>query len=228
MLIDDALEEIDYSISVKSSYMNFNGDIVPRVTDILSKTIHSDALMVWSNHLGFKHLDYKKELAKAADYGSEAHQAIESYLASKVTCDNISFKAFVLWYESLIENHVVEILGSEETLVCKYFGGTYDLLLRIDGRIYLVDFKTSNMITSKYFMQLAAYRYMIYNIKNINIDGCVILQLCKTAEDFNEYTLDFSVDDHYQFIEACSQCFLSLVYAYYNTRHVEEMYKSIF
>ena len=38
----------------------------------------------------------------------------------------------------------------EETITCPYFGGTYDFLVEINGRNWLIDFKTSNHIGYKY------------------------------------------------------------------------------
>ena len=45
---------------------NYNNIPVPRVTEILSKTIHEDYIVKWANYLGFKHLNYQDELDKYA------------------------------------------------------------------------------------------------------------------------------------------------------------------
>ena len=37
-----------------STYYNDDGVMVPRVTEVISTMIHSDALMYWANSLGFK------------------------------------------------------------------------------------------------------------------------------------------------------------------------------
>lgn len=228
-MIKQALESINFNINIKNTTYSYDGINVPRVTEILSKMIHEDYLMSWSNYLGFKRIKYKDELNKAATIGSDTHSAIDEYLKNKEENKyNVSFQAFLLWWNMLILNNNVEIIGQEETLVCQWFGGTYDLLLKINDKIYLIDFKTSNHITYKYFLQLAAYRHMIYINKNINIDGCIILQLDKKDVTFEEFVLDFSNIDHYNFIEQCLQSFLSLVYSYYNISYTENLYKQIF
>ena len=51
--------------------------------------------------------------------------------------------------------------------------------MRINGKIYLIDFKTSNHVTYKYYLQLAAYSKVLREKENINIDGVIILQLNK-------------------------------------------------
>jgi predicted RecB family nuclease len=111
---------------------------------------------------------------------------------------------------------------------CQWFGGTLDALLKIGNSIYLVDFKTSNHITYKYFLQLAAYRYMLRVIEGINIDGVIVLQLDKDEPGFNEYLLNFYIQQHLEFINHCETTFLSLLYGYYNIQQSERMFKTIF
>lgn len=230
LLIEQALsEEINnYSTETVESSYTFNNRKVPRVTDILSKTIHEEYLMTWANSLGFKRIRYRDELNRAAAMGTRTHSAIEHFLKNKEISDNIGFQSFLLWWNDITANNTVEIVGEEEKLVCEYYGGTYDLLLRINARYFLVDFKTSNHVSFKYFLQTSAYRYMIYTNKQIVLDGVIILQLDKESESYEEYVLDFSIPEQYNFIESCFKTFLSLVYAYYNTEYIREEYKTLF
>ena len=112
-------------------------------------------------------------------------------------------------------------------MTCKWFGGTYDLLVKINGRLFLVDFKTSNHVTEKYFLQLAAYVYMLA-LKGIFVEGVIVLQLSKEVSEFNEYILDFSYPNHFSFMENCTRAFLSLVYAYYNVNQIQAQFKTLF
>ena len=227
-LIKESFNE-DYPVKVKPDHSyNYFGTNVPSVTTILSRCIHEDYLMYWANSLGFKRKRYSDEINKAATAGTEGHNSIENYLTDGTDNGNICLQGFLLWWDILNQNHKVEILGMEVPLVLSYCGGTYDLLLKIDDRIFLVDFKTSNHLSYKYFIQLAAYRHMLYKAKNINIDGCLILQLDKNNPGFNEQVLDFSINSHYQFIEQCAFTFISLVLAYYNINKTEIMWKNIF
>lgn len=230
--ISKALESMDYfPNTITSTYYNREGQRVPRVTEILSRTIHSDGLMYWANSLGFRGIRYREALNNAADMGTEAHAAIEKYLKEKLeTTDNIPFLAFMEWYNIITKDYKLsfEVIYSEHSLVCDWFGGTLDLLVRIDGRLFLVDFKTSNHVTFNYFLQMAAYRYMLKIVERINIDGIIVLQLNKLEPEFNEYMLDFRNLAHIDFINRCEETFLSLVYAYYNITRVEERFKTVF
>lgn len=227
MLIEDCLDELSKELDTNSkTQYEYEGKKVPRVTEILSKTIASDALLYWANGLGFKHKRYKDELEKAANIGTIAHNEIENFFKNSIIGKSISFKAFMRWYEPIKDKF--ELIAAEEKLVCKYFGGTFDMLAKIDGKIYLIDFKTSNHVTFKYMLQLAAYRYMLYYTRGINIDGVLILQLSKTSETFTEYVLNLAIQENYIFMENCTRTFLSLVYAYYNTNYIENEYRRFF
>ena len=82
----------------------YNGKSVPRVTEVISKMIHEDAIVTWANNLGFRHMRYKDVLNEAAQYGSKTHKAIEEYLKEQKSFSNNSFQAFQKWWLNLIEN----------------------------------------------------------------------------------------------------------------------------
>ena len=232
MIIEQALNEIKtYPKENSDRYYNDEGIPVPRVTQILSAMMHSDTLLYWANSLGFRRIKYRDAINEASQIGTKAHNAIERFLRDEATDEdlrNISFQAFKAWYDIFTINNIsFEVIGMEQKLTCRWFGVTYDLLARIGGRIFLVDFKTSNHITEKYFLQLSAYVYMLA-LKGIVVEGVIVLQLSKESDCFNEYTLDFSIPSHFQFMENCTKSFLSLVYAYYNVAQVRSQFTSLF
>jgi len=231
--IIDILNDSDTSfINTKSStYHNNEGKSVPRVTEILSTMIHSDALMYWANALGFKGMKYKEALSAAAKIGTAAHHAIERFLKEKLqNLTNIPFLGFLMWYNIITQEKglPIQIIYIEHTITCQWFGGTLDALMLIGNRLYLVDFKTSNHVTYKYFLQLAAYRYMLRVMEGIIVDGVIVLQFDKDDPGFNEYLLDFSIQQHLEFINHCETTFLSLVYGFFNIKRAEDMHKDIF
>ena len=228
----DSVQSID---ELDSSY-TYNGIIVPRVTKILSKCIHSDSLMYWANSLGFKRQSYSKTLETAANIGHHAHENIDKFLIddtyeaieSSIPYQSYNaYQSFLKWFATVNTIASVKVIFHEKQLTCKYFGGTLDGLYEINGKIYLVDYKTSNHITFKYCLQLAAYRYMLRNELGIEIDGCIILQLAKEEVSYNEFVLNFNNIDHLNFINDCELTFLSLVFAYFNINKIENDYKNI-
>lgn len=215
--------------SPKYSRYTYNNHGVPSVTELLG-FIDSQGLIDWANAIGRKGMDNKKILATAARFGTNTHSAIENYLqGNDVFVENSAFEAFKNWWKIINEGHRVVILGQEDPLVGQFFAGTYDLLISIDDKIYLVDFKTSNNVGYKYFMQLAAYRYLLYTLKGININGCIVLQLSKGPKPkFNEFLLNFENPIEYEFIENCFRSFMGLVYTFYNVEMCKEGFKEIF
>ena len=240
MVLDIILEKIkteDFQNQIDSIYQ-FNGQLVPRVTHILSAMLHEDYLMNWANSLGWKRQNYKKTLETAADKGSFVHNSIENYIQEGVEPDFSlvnpeikqevynAYNSFLLWWEIISQNQI-EIVMQEQTLICPYFGGTLDLLLSINGNMYLFDFKTSNNPSYKYFMQLSIYRYMLKTIYNIDLAGVGIIMLDKKSIHFEEIMAFTTNEFDLSFINACQESFLSLVYAYYNRLRVEQLYKEL-
>jgi len=212
---------------VKENRYVYNGISVPRVTEIISKMIHEDYIVSWANGLGFKHKSYSKTLKSAADYGTFAHTSIELFLKGEpITGYSINpVEGFKKWWSIVNQTNEVKIIGQEFKLVCSWFGGTYDLLLSINDKIYLVDFKTSNHLSYKYCLQLAAYNYMLKLGNIANISGIIILQLSKTEPGFNEFFLDFSNKEDLDYFQFCEKTFLSLAYSYYHILEAEKRYK---
>lgn len=222
------LEQDTNRLDLKKEKYFHNGIPVPRVTEIISKMISEEYLLYWANGLGFKHQGYKKTVDAAANIGSESHNLISRFLNGEVfNSTNIPYLGFRKWWIDITSSNKTKVIGSEQTLTCQYFGGTYDLLLEIDGLLYLVDFKTSNHISYKYYLQLAAYKYMLEE-QGYNISGCIILQLNKKSIEYTEYPLIFTNPYHKEFIDNCFNTFLSLVYGYYNIFKCEQMYNNIF
>lgn len=238
-MITDLLERLNKDV-IEGDHYTHNGINVPRVTHILS-LIHEEYLMKWANNLGlYQRKRYTDERDKAAYIGTQTHNGIENYIETDKYDVNLiqdfdeknikqidnGINSFRLWYNDIKSKNNIEIISMEEKLTCCYCGGTLDMLCKINGVVYLVDFKTSNSIGYKYFMQLAAYRYMLRITKGIELGGCIILQVNKKKVEYTEYTLDLLHDKfHLEFINQCETTFFSTVYTYYNKIITENMYK---
>lgn len=227
------LEEFN-GFSTRSKTYTFNGKNVPRVTTIISRCIHNDGLMFWANNLGFRRQSYKETMSIAANIGTECHTNIDAFLENSshketdITWQaHNAYQSFLVWYNTLVSKNNVEVIYHEKSLTCPYFGGTLDGLYKINGKTYLIDYKTSNHVTFNYCLQLAAYRYMLREILNIEIDGTIILQLSKTDISYNEFVLNFNDLHHLAFMNDCERAFFSLLYSYYNLSCVEKQFDAI-
>ena len=151
------------SMDIDSPY-TYNGKLVPRVTSVLSDMLHEDYLMDWANNVGlYQHKRHSYYRDFATTVGTTIHEAIEKYITAgeELQMNEVPeqyrkqvyncWNAFLSWWE-LISHTKYQIILQEYTMVTPYCGGTLDLLMNINGTVYLIDFKTSNSISFKYFL----------------------------------------------------------------------------
>lgn len=234
-ILDKIKTSEEYLKSLPNRYM-YDGIPVPRTTEILSAMLHEEGLMNWSNSLGFKRIGYRAYLNEAANKGTYTHHSIEHFLRNKTDPDlegipelarsstYHAYQSFKLWWDCISKDNDIEILAIEKKLSCKYFGGTLDCLLKINDKIWLIDFKTSNHVNYKYALQMASYIYMLKE-EEIEVDGCVILQLSKEYIQYHEHILDFNIDETNEYMKLCIQEFLLLAAAYRGRFLVENGFK---
>lgn len=237
-------EYIDYYglVNESDSLYVYNNTKVPRTTEILSAMLHEENLMSWSNWLGkYKREDYKKYLEMASTIGNYVHNFIVDYIqygrehskeeimwytmAEKVFN---AFDSFKQWWISLNDSRKVEVIFQEKKLICPYFGGTLDLLLKLDDEeIWLIDFKSSNHPSYKYFLQLASYLHMLKKYHSIEVDKCCILMLNKNKVKHEMLTVDLHKEKDFEFMKTCEREFLILVEAYLARLKTECMYRDL-
>lgn len=235
MLDSFSLDEVtNFNTEYLSNHYTFNGKNVPRVTEIIQACLHEDYLLQWANSLGFKRQSYNKTLQAYADYGTDVHNILERYIkgeeishADRVRYSN-PISAFESWWNQIHNGNIIKVLGQEFSLVCAYYGGTYDMLLEINGEPWLVDFKTSNSIGFRYNLQLAAYRAMLKNMHIVDeLRGTIILRVFKDKPKFEEYVLDLSNESHKIFLDDCERLFNSMAYQYYWRKYLESEFSII-
>ena len=230
------IEELASKINMvnEESEYRFNGRKVPRVTKIIQRCNHNDGLMYWANSLGFRHQSYGKVINEAANIGTQCHNNIDLFLTKDDhKPENImeearnAYNSFIKWYNDISKAAKVYVAYHEKQITCSVFGGTLDGLYRINGKNYVVDYKTSNHITYNYCLQLAAYIYMLEASYLKEVDGCIILQLSKYSVGYNEYVLDFNNPNDREFMKTCRSGFLSMAYWYYYLKDIEQKFNTM-
>lgn len=149
-----------------------NGELLPSVTQILSPLSERVYGAI-----------PKETLNTAADRGTLVHNAIEIYLALGMQGVRKElegfFEAFLRWWGPISEK--AEVLGSEVRMYHKLFhyAGTCDLLVGVDDKVWLVDFKTTATIKDLLCsLQLEGYAQALSS-HGIKVDRRLILQLKK-------------------------------------------------
>lgn len=168
-----------------SRYYRRNGAYYPSITHVLGCYPKSVFFENWLKKVGYA-ADYI--LKKAGEEGTEVHDLIDRYLNKEELNFLLvngrpayspdvwqMFLRFVDFWEeykpTLIETEVH--LFSDEIKVA----GTCDLVCLIDGKRWIIDYKTSNHISSTYELQTAVYGKCYEECFNEKIDKFGILWL---------------------------------------------------
>ena len=223
--MNDILSIMNFMPSINEDRYQYNGKNVPRVTEILS-LMNDDYIADWANNLGFRHKKYREELEFYANIGTIVHDLcdkimldpnyeIDYNLYSRDISNQIynCISCFKNWWKNLNMNNNVEVIAIERPTICEFYGGTIDVILKINGKIYVGDFKTSNHIGYKYWCQLAAYTNMLIN-EGFEIAGVFILQLSKKNTIYNEYIVDLSISENVDFMSMAYNTFCGAVYTF--------------
>ena len=193
---------------------------LPSVTTILSATQSEEkkeSLAKWKQKVGENKADEIRD--SAAERGTIMHRIIEGHLLGQRHADlsdlgqNAGTMAQKIIDEGL-EGRMDEIWGSEITIYYPgLFAGATDLAGIYEGRESIIDFKQSNKLKRKewiedYFIQLAAYALGHNYVYNTAIQSGTILMCTKDnifqrfdiqGEEFKKYTYKWleRVDQYY-------------------------------
>ena len=150
-------------------YRNDAGDIVVGTTTVVN-LMAKPFLITWANKLGLDGIDSTKYVDNLADIGTLSHYMIEcklktepinlkDYSANQIDQAGICADKFWTWKR---ENKF-DLIHSEMQLVSeKYqFGGTLDIYCKLNGKLTLIDIKTSKRVYDNMFTQVAAYANLL-------------------------------------------------------------------
>jgi hypothetical protein len=141
-------------------YYNIDNVKVPSVTTILT-ILSKPRLISWANRQGFLKKNVDETLDESANRGILVHSLIENYLMKPsnepiLIQDQFVYNALLNFIEWRSVNSINPIL-QEASFSSKNFGGTLDLYCELNGKLTLMDFKTSKDIYLSHFIQLSGY-----------------------------------------------------------------------
>jgi hypothetical protein len=186
-------------------YLLKDGTQVPGASTIAKIGDDGSSLIHWAWDLGSRGLDYRKVRDQAADIGTIAHFMIECFLhnheadlseysGADIERAQVAFGNFRRWWDS----EGFTILEPEVQLVSEQhmFGGTIDAPSRDkDGKIVLLDWKTSKGIWPAHRFQLAAYEQLWNeNRPDMKIQRRGIVRIGKESPDDFEIAWMFSAE----------------------------------
>ena len=197
------------TIEGKRHYVLPDGSKVPSVTTILDKTKSEEsraALANWRKAVGAQKA--QEITTEAAGRGTRMHKWLETYVLSetvKLPGTNPYSKQSWDMANKIIENglvHCTEFWGTEVPL---YFSGLYagttDLVGSWKGKPAILDFKQSNKVKKRewiedYFVQLAAYALAHNEMHGTDIETGVVL-MCTKDYEYLEFVIEGDEFKHY-------------------------------
>lgn len=161
------------------------GNFYPSVTTILEAYPKDAAYFKWIKEVG---TDADAIRDEAGRRGSVVHDLTERYDNGEEVSllnmeGNLQFKmsewAMFERYVDFINRFKPDYIMNEQNFVSARLGfaGTIDRLAVLDGKLTLIDIKTSNNIHDSYWLQLAAYAALVHDMTDFQIEQYGILHL---------------------------------------------------
>ena len=179
-------------------YLTPDGESLPSVTSVLSKTKDKSFLKEWRARVGEKAAE--KIIADSSQIGTALHLYIEHYVNKHPYKDLTPIGEKAGTMAQVIIDHenglkkISEVWGSEVHLYYPgKYAGTTDMIGLYDGRPTVIDFKQTNRPKKRewvqdYLMQLAAYALAHNKLFDTEIDQGVIL-MCSRDLLFQKFEL---------------------------------------
>jgi len=116
-------------------------------------------------HLAAEDIMHGKEVPMDAHYPNKNNEGIVEELTVE---EYGAIMSLVDWVDSLGD---IEVLATETTAFnSKHrYAGTVDLICRIDGQIWIIDFKTSPNIWPSHEIQLSSYRNLGFSLGDFDV-----------------------------------------------------------
>lgn len=166
-------------------YKRAEGVYYPSVTTILQYMPKNKFFENWLKDVGH---NADLIMSKAGKEGTQVHEAVEKLVKGEEVSwmDNFgNAKYSQLVWEMILKfydfwtTHKPELISTEEFVWSDEYkyAGTADLVVKMDGQIWLLDVKTSNSIHKSYDLQLASYAKALGECKGVNIERTGIIWL---------------------------------------------------
>ena len=165
----------------KRHYVTPTGNLYPSITTVLG-VLKKTSILEWRKRVG--ETEANKISTKCSRRGTSVHSVCESYIKNEEgyldgQTPNIIelFKSIEPYLERIDNIHGVEL-----ALYSNHFGlaGRTDLIAEFDGKLSVIDYKTSNRIKKKewcdnYFAQGSFYAIAYEELTNIPVSQIVII-----------------------------------------------------
>lgn len=184
-------------------YQTPSGRAYPSVTAVTG--LHGkDAIMAWRKRVGEE--EANRVSLRATTRGTRVHSLCEDYISNKpVSADLFDQEAWQSLVPELDKINNIHCLETQLYSDHLEVAGTVDCIAEYNGKVSVIDFKTSKRVKKKsdihsYFMQTSAYAVMFEERTGIPVSRLVILM---TVDDEPEASVFVEKRDDWidQFID---------------------------
>lgn len=167
---------------------SIEGKAYPSITSVLSIASDKDGIEKWKKSIGE---DAAKKITDSAiRRGVKLHTLFENYLLNlKYFSVGQMPDTMALFHQirPFIDENVDQVLGVELPLYSHKLrvAGTCDLIFKSQGKVYVLDFKTSTHhkkedFIKNYHLQASSYCCMVEEMYDIDVEGYIILIATET------------------------------------------------
>jgi hypothetical protein len=230
------METKGYAFNSSRHIHTYDGKNLHGVTSVLKMWGDPGSLVSWAANQAVDAIErgeapeearkaHLKIRDKAGDKGKEVHGQLEQALNIWIAEGQMRLS------EDPIVNAVLEWLRSEgytpiRTEVAVYnlelwYGGIFDAVVEKEGKRYILDFKTSGSVQTKFFYQCGAYSLAIKDMKKeAEIGGAVIVHIPRGVS----FKPDTNIYVRYD-IEALEDAFKNILSVYKLDQEVNKLIK---
>lgn len=136
---------------------------------------------------------FRKRSGEAADIGTMVHKYLEEYINAGIAGNPLppmphnehirkAIEAFLVW----CKENKVKFVSAERKIYSKKhkYAGTLDALGHVNGKLSIIDFKTSKGIYDDMFVQTSAYAKAVSEEDGVDIKDCYIVRVPKDGSEF--------------------------------------------
>ena len=162
-------------------YETPEGKRYPSVTAVLGKMTDKSALEAWKKRVGED--EAARVSSRAATRGTNIHTMCENYVLGNDIDTSMPHNMMMFRQIKMVLDDKVDMIRATEcTLFSDHLkiAGTCDLIADYDGRLSIIDYKTSSKLKRKewiegYFLQASLYAYMLWEMTGIHVKDIVII-----------------------------------------------------
>ena len=154
---------------------------------------------------------HRKKKDEAADIGTAVHNYLETYIKAKINWEeppdmpvNEQVKKGIIAFVKWAKENKVQFISSERKVYSKEheYAGTLDMEAIVNGKLAVVDFKTSKGIYPEYFIQTTAYAKALQEETGNKYKEVWILRIPKDGTDFG-YAKNSNLDFYFESFLGC-------------------------